>query len=64
MAKQANRAGKTATPAGDETSRPELAALLPLVRLLARGAAREAWAASQTKDQTHHDEQDHPHVHP
>ena len=60
MAKQTTRAVKTATPAGEELPRPELATLLPLVRLLARDAAREAWAKSQPKDQTHHDEQDHP----
>ena len=60
MAKKANSGARTAARAGGDISRPELAALLPLVRLLARDAARKAWSVPDEKDQTHHGDEDHP----
>lgn len=58
MAKRTNSGATTAERAEAETARSELAALLPLVRLLAQDAAREAWAVRDEKDQIHDDPYD------
>ena len=58
MAERTAISGRQPAQSGDELSRPELSALLPLVRLLARRTARETWAASSPEGSQQHDQDD------
>jgi hypothetical protein len=59
MARHTNSRTQVAELAGDKHPQPDRAMLLPLIRLLARYAAHEAWSASQAKDLTSHDQDRH-----